>query len=96
MVNYLQGWLIARAMGLPMTFLDATCLLAIASLLGLLPISVSGVGVRELFFALAFPMLGFAAAEGVTFGLLVFLVIYLVIVAIGFVSWQVAPPPRHP
>ncbi len=92
-VNYFQGWLIARAIGLPMTLLDATCLLAIASLLGLLPISISGVGVRELFFSLAFPMLGFTAAAGVTFGLLVFFVIYLVIVAIGLVSWQVAPPP---
>ena len=94
-VNYLQGWLIARAIGLPMTFFDATCLLAIASLLGLLPISVSGVGVRELFFSLAFPLLGFAAAAGVTFGLLVFFVIYLSIVAIGFVSWQIAPPARR-
>ena len=92
-VNYLQGWWIAHAIGLPMTFFDATCLLAIASLLGLLPISVSGIGVRELFFSLAFPMLGFAASAGVTFGLLVFVVIYLVIVAVGFVSWQVAPPP---
>jgi uncharacterized membrane protein YbhN (UPF0104 family) len=94
-VNYAQGWLIARAIGLPMTILDATCLLAIASLLGLLPISVSGFGVRELFFSLAFPMLGFTAADGVTFGLLVFFVIYLVIVAIGFVSWQIAPPPAR-
>jgi uncharacterized membrane protein YbhN (UPF0104 family) len=92
-VNYVQGWLIARAMALPMTFLDATCLLAIASLLGLLPISISGVGVRELFFSLAFPLLGFTRAEGVTYGLLVFFVIYLVIVAIGFISWQIAPPP---
>jgi uncharacterized protein (TIRG00374 family) len=95
-VNYLQGFLIARAIGLPMTFFDATCLLAIASLLGLLPISVSGVGVRELFFSLAFPMLGFSAGAGVTFGLLVFFVIYLVIVAVGFVSWQLAPPPSAP
>lgn len=92
-VNYAQGWLIARAVGLPMTFLDATCLLAIASLLGLLPISVSGVGVRELFFALAFPLLGFTADDGVGFGLLVFFVIYLVIVLVGFVSWQISPPP---
>jgi len=61
-VNYGQGWLIAHAMGLPMSLYDATCLLAIASLLGLLPISVSGVGVREGFFSLAFPMLGFAPA----------------------------------
>jgi len=95
-INYLQGWLIARAIGLPMTLLDATCLLAIASLLGLLPISVSGVGLREFFFSLAFPMLGFTAEGGVTFGLLVFFVIYLVIAGIGFVSWQIAPPPSAP
>jgi uncharacterized membrane protein YbhN (UPF0104 family) len=92
-VNYVQGWLIARSMGLGMSLYDATCLLAIASLLGLLPVSVSGVGVRELFFSVAFPLLGFGAADGITFGLLVFFVIYLVIVAIGFVSWQIAPPP---
>ena len=95
-INYVQGWLIAHAMGLPMTFFDATCLLAIASLLGLLPISVSGVGVRELFFSLAFPLLGFASADGVVFGLLVFFVIYLIIVAVGFVSWQISPPPSAP
>lgn len=95
-VNYAQGWLVARAMGLPMSFFDATCLLAIASLLGLLPISVSGVGVRELFFSLAFPLLGFRPDDGVGFGLLVFFVIYLVIVLVGFVSWQIAPPPSAP
>jgi glycosyltransferase 2 family protein len=92
-VNYAQGWLIAHAMGLPLSVFDATCLLAIASLLGLLPISVSGVGVRELFFSLAFPMLGFAPAEGVTFGILVFVCLYLIVAAAGFVSWQIAPPP---
>ncbi len=97
-VNYVQGWLIARAIGLDLSLVDATCLLAIGSLLGLLPVSFSGVGVREYFFSLAFPLLGFAPAEGVTFGLLVFFVIYVVIVAIGFISWQIAPPPsgaRH-
>ncbi|MFS8068867.1 MAG: lysylphosphatidylglycerol synthase transmembrane domain-containing protein [Byssovorax sp.] len=92
-VNYVQGYVIADSMGLDMSFFDAMCLLAIASLLGLLPISVSGVGVRELFFALVFPLLGFTPAAGVTFGLLVFFVIYLVNIGIGFVSFQLAPPP---
>jgi glycosyltransferase 2 family protein len=96
LVNYVQGWIIAWSMGLPMTFFDAMCLLAIASLLGLLPVSVSGVGVRELFFSLVFPLLGFRPEAGVTFGLLVFFVIYLVNIAIGAVAWQVAPPPAAP
>jgi hypothetical protein len=93
LINYLQAWLLARALHLELSFFDLMCLLSIASLLGLLPISVSGVGVRELFFALAFPVLGYAAEQGVSFGLLVFAVLYLVLVVVGFVSWQVAPPP---
>ena len=92
-VNYLQGYLIARSLGLSISLFDITCLLAIASLLGLLPVSISGVGVRELFFALVFPVLGYSAEVGVTYGLVVFVVIYLAIVAVGFVGWQVAPPP---
>jgi glycosyltransferase 2 family protein len=92
-INYVQGWLIGHALGLELSLLDATCLLAIASLLGLLPISVSGIGVRELFFSLIFPVLGLGAAQGVSFGLMVFLVLYLALAVIGFVGWQVAPPP---
>ncbi|WP_437286496.1 lysylphosphatidylglycerol synthase transmembrane domain-containing protein [Sorangium sp. So ce406] len=95
-VNFLQGYLIARALGLSLSLFDVTCLLAIANLLGLLPISIAGVGVREFFFALVFPSLGFSAEHGVSFGLLVFAVVYLVVVALGFVSWQIAPPPSAP
>ncbi|XYH96199.1 lysylphosphatidylglycerol synthase transmembrane domain-containing protein [Sorangium sp. So ce1128] len=95
-VNFVQGYLIAKALGVPLSLFDVTCLLAIANLLGLLPISIAGVGVRELFFSLVFPSLGFTAEHGVSFGLLVFAVIYLVVVALGFVSWQVAPPPSAP
>lgn len=92
-INYFQGWVIARAMGIELSLLDVASLLATTSLLGLLPISISGVGVRELFFALVFPALGLAAAQGVAFGLLVFVCNYLAIVLAGFVAWQVSPPP---
>ncbi len=95
-VNFVQGYLLARALGLPLSLFDTTCLLAIANLLSLLPISIAGVGVRELFFSLVFPSLGFTAEHGVSFGLLVFAVIYLTVAALGFVSWQIAPPPTAP
>lgn len=93
LVNYVQGSMIAHAMGIDLSFYDVMCLLAIASLLGLLPISVSGVGMREAFFALLFPSLGLSAEIGVSFGLLVFGVIYVAITAAGFIAWQLAPPP---
>lgn len=93
MINYGQGWVLAQALDLQLGLLDVVCLLAVSSLLGLLPISVSGVGVRELFFSLTFPLLGLSSEAGVVYGLGVFFVIYVAAVAMGFVSWQVAPPP---
>jgi len=91
--NYVQGYFIAQALGTPLSFIDVLSLLAISSLLGLMPISVSGLGVREAFLALMFPALGLLASEGVAFGLLVFALMYLIYIVIGFVSWQGAPPP---
>lgn len=95
LLTFVQGWLIARAMGLDLGYLDVAALLAIGNLLGLLPISISGVGVREAFYAAIFPSLGLSAASGVGFGLLVFAVIYLGLTLKGFVSWQIAPPPTR-
>lgn len=92
LVSYVQGALIARAMGLDLALLDVSGLLAIASLLGLLPITLSGVGVREALFAVVFPTLGYSASVGVSFGLLVFAVIYLATTVAGFIAWQIAPP----
>ncbi len=92
-VNYLQGYLIAQSLHLDLAFFDVVCLLAVASLLGLLPISVSGLGVRELFFSLVFPALGHPAEGGLIYGLVVFLVIYVGVAAMGFVGWHLAPPP---
>ncbi|MBT3396823.1 MAG: flippase-like domain-containing protein, partial [Alphaproteobacteria bacterium] len=93
MINYTQGWLIGHALGLDLAFFDVMCMLAITSLLGLLPVSISGVGVRELFLALVFPTLGLLPQQGVAFGLVVFVVIYLCMVVAGFFFWQIAPPP---
>jgi uncharacterized protein (TIRG00374 family) len=92
-VNYVQGWLIARAIGVDLTYLDVASLLSATSLLGLMPISIAGVGVRELFLALVFPALGLPAAQGVAWGLLIFACINLSTVLVGFVAWQIAPPP---
>lgn len=93
LANFGQAWLLARALHLPLAFFDAMCLVSMASMLGLLPISVSGLGVRELFFSLAFPVIGLDAHAGVSFGLAIFGVLYVMLVGVGFVFWQIAPPP---
>jgi hypothetical protein len=87
--------LVASALGMTLSFADVVAVVSISSLLGLLPISVSGVGVREAFFALVFPVaFGLSETMGIAFGLGVFGVIYLPALAAGFVAWQVWPPSR--
>jgi glycosyltransferase 2 family protein len=92
MVNYLQGYVIAHGLGIEIAFVDVMLILAITSLLSLLPISVSGIGTRELFLALVFPAIGLAAEQGVAFGMTVFAVIYLATAFAGLVAWQLSPP----
>lgn len=92
-IIYAQGWVLARAAGIDLAYVDVASLLATTSLLGLMPISVSGVGVRELFLALVFPALGLLREQGVAFGLLVLACNYLAIIIAGFIAWQIAPPP---
>jgi len=92
-VNFLQGKLLADAMGLHLSIFDVVSLQSVQSLLGLMPISVSGLGVREAFYAAVFPGLGHTAEQGASYGLLVFLVMYVAQVVIGAVAWQLRPPP---
>jgi hypothetical protein len=92
-VGFLLGWLVARALGIDLSYVDVASLLATTSLLSLIPISVSGVGVRELFLALVFPALGLLPAQGVALGLMVFVCNHMAIVVAGFIAWQLAPPP---
>lgn len=93
LLHYAQAYGVAVALDLGLTFVDVVCLLAISGVLGAVPITIAGLGVRELFFALAFPLLGSSAGAGVIFGLGVFLVVHVPAIVLGFVSWQVAPPP---
>jgi glycosyltransferase 2 family protein len=95
LVTYVQGAMVARAMGLALPFIDVALALAVASLLALLPISISGVGPREAYFALLFPALGLTADQGIAFGLLVFAVIHATIALLGAVAWQAQPIKEH-
>jgi uncharacterized membrane protein YbhN (UPF0104 family) len=92
-LHYLQAYTVALALGLGLSLFDVVCLLAISGVLGAVPITIAGLGVRELFFALAFPQVGSSAGAGVIFGLGVFLVVHVPATVVGFVSWQIAPPP---
>jgi uncharacterized protein (TIRG00374 family) len=83
---YAQAYLVARGLGAPLSLLDVVALNALTTLFGLLPFSISGVGVRELLLAVLFPALGLSATLGVAYGLLIFGILYLPMVLYGKAS----------
>ncbi len=67
-----MGYCIARAMNLQFDLIAFCAILAIINMLIALPVSVSGVGVRETLFKYFFPLIGITSDQAVTFSLTFF------------------------
>ena len=67
-----MGYCIARAMNLPVDLVGFCAILAIINMLIALPVSLSGVGVRETLFKYFFPLIGISPDQAVTFSLTFF------------------------
>lgn len=90
-VFYLQCYLIALALRLPLSYAYAAFCVSIASLLALLPISISGLGVRDAtFLALLLP-LGVTAELAISYSLLILLVFNVFGGALGAIAWFMKP-----
>jgi uncharacterized protein (TIRG00374 family) len=91
LVFYSQCYLGALALGLPVAYLYTAYCVSLASLLALLPVSISGLGVREATFIALLSPLGIAAEAAVTYSLLILLVFNVFGGAIGALSWFLKP-----
>jgi uncharacterized protein (TIRG00374 family) len=91
LVFYSQCYLGALALGLPVSYLYTAYCVSLASLLALLPVSISGLGVREATFIALLSPLGIEAETAVTYSLLVLLVFNIFGGAIGALSWVLKP-----
>lgn len=90
-VFYLQCYLIAVALRLPLSYGYVAFCISIASLLALLPISVSGLGVRDAaFLALLLP-LGVTPESAISFSLLILLVFNVFGGALAAITWSFRP-----
>lgn len=70
LLNGLLVFCVAQSLGLPLTYLDTLWIAALWILAGMLPISISGLGVREGATVAMLLPLGIGAAEAVSFSLL--------------------------
>jgi uncharacterized protein (TIRG00374 family) len=88
---YLQCYLIALALGLPLSCPYSAYSVSLASLVALLPVSISGLGVREAVFVALFRPMGLAAETAVSYSLLILLVFNVFGGAIGALAWLLKP-----
>jgi uncharacterized protein (TIRG00374 family) len=91
LVFYFQCYLCALALQLPVSYLYAAYCVSLASLLALLPVSISGLGVREAAFIALLSPLAIAAETAVTYSLLILFVFNIFGGALGALAWVLRP-----
>ncbi|WP_155996506.1 lysylphosphatidylglycerol synthase transmembrane domain-containing protein [Verrucomicrobium sp. 3C] len=82
------AWFAATALRLPIPFFILATILAVVSVFDAIPISISGLGVREGLLVLFFQPLGFTSTQAVTFSLLFFGTTLFWSFAGGIVYWR--------
>jgi glycosyltransferase 2 family protein len=88
---FIQAYLLALALGLPVGFGPVTYAVALGSLITLLPISISGLGTREATMIAYLGTVNVVAAAALGFSLLVFVTFYLGGGLMGLVAWLIKP-----
>lgn len=64
---FLQMWILARGLSLPITYVQAAMAISCAALPAILPISIGNIGPRDAVLAAIFARLGWGAESGVAF-----------------------------
>ncbi len=78
-------FVVARAMGLPLSLPLVFSFMALVDIVRMMPISVGGIGVREWALVALFATVGLSREKAVTFSILAFAPVYLNAIAGGFI-----------
>ena len=75
---FVQCYLIDTAMGLSINFITITLFMAISNLISFIPISISGLGTRDVTLIFLFSMIGLKPELALSYALLVFISFFIV------------------
>lgn len=90
LLYYLMLFAAAKGLGMDISFWVLSIVVSLAALVTLLPVSISGIGTRDVIFLLILGTLGVAKEVIIAFSLSVLLLL-LLSTAIGFVCWLFKP-----
>ena len=90
-ILFSQAFLIAKSLAIPIDFLNVTMCMAIANVVALIPISVTGIGTRELALISLFSILNLSKESAVALSVLFLFLSNISSGFIGFVCWMIKP-----
>lgn len=88
---FIQCKVILLSIGINISYNDIMFIMAITNMITFLPISISGIGTRELILIFLFSLIGIEKEIAVTFSVLVFIAFNLIGGLIGLVFWTIKP-----
>jgi hypothetical protein len=88
---FLQCYLVAKSIGLQLSYFDLALIMSLVNLISFIPISISGLGTREASMVFLFKNIGLSAEVAVSYSLLVFFTSFICGGLIGFVAWLFNP-----
>lgn len=93
LLQMLQGWVFLQALGLPLGVVDLVAALTLAALLALLPVSVAGIGSRDLALVYFFGLAGVAPSGALAYSFCVILTVLVCLAGGALASWRLAERP---
>ena len=90
-ILFSQCYLLALSLNLPLSFLYIAICMAVATLVALIPVSLCGVGTRDITLIALFSLQGIAYESALSYSLLVLLTLYIFTAVMGAIAWQTKP-----
>ncbi len=88
---FFQCFLIAKSIGLQISYVDLALIMSIVNIITLIPISISGLGTREASMIFLFKLIGLSTEAAISFSLLIFFVFFICGGLMGFIAWWLDP-----
>ena len=90
-IFYFQCYFLAKSVGIDMGLMKLSAYISIMSIITLFPISISGIGTRDLAVIYFFSLEGFSKENSVAFSMLFLFIFSVVTALIGLIGWYSQP-----
>jgi glycosyltransferase 2 family protein len=91
LVYFIQCYLLVLAMDMPINFITISLFMAISNLISFVPVSISGLGTRDVTLIYLFSLINLKPEMAVSYALLIFITVFVCNGLMGSVAWWMKP-----